>query len=132
MLFLLGDGNWWFIFLRYADARTNYRALLPESLHDKLRPIWGLDKEGELNSIWREVGGRGKEGNALNGIWCMMGNLALCRFHSKHIALRESFPLFYRSRFDELDAIQKSKLTKRGFLGRGISEGRCASPVYVG
>jgi hypothetical protein len=74
----------------YADARTSYRALLPESLHDKLKPIWGLDDEGELNSVWREVGGRGKEAE-LNGIWCMMGNLALCRFHSKHIALREYF-----------------------------------------
>ncbi|KAG1751338.1 uncharacterized protein EDB91DRAFT_601217 [Suillus paluster] len=72
----------------YADPRATYRALLPESLHDKLHPIWGLDKEGELNSVWREVGGRGKEGEALNGIWCMMGNLALCRFHSKHLALQ--------------------------------------------
>ncbi|KAG1751337.1 uncharacterized protein EDB91DRAFT_1243608 [Suillus paluster] len=72
----------------YADARTAYRALLPESLYNKLYPIWGLDKEGELNSVWREVGGRGKEGEALNGIWSMMGNLALCRFHSKHLALQ--------------------------------------------
>lgn len=71
----------------YADARHAYRALLPESLHDKLYPIWGLDKEGELNSVWREVGGRSKDGE-LNGIWCMMGNLALCRFHSKHLALQ--------------------------------------------
>jgi hypothetical protein len=91
----------------YADARTSYRELLPESLHGKLRPIWGLDNEGELNSVWREVGGRGKEAEALNGIWCMMGNLALCRFHSKHLALRESFFLsfFGRSRFDNLDEI---------------------------
>ncbi|KAG1753130.1 hypothetical protein EDD22DRAFT_913834 [Suillus occidentalis] len=71
----------------YADARHAYRALLPESLHDKMYPIWGLDKEGELNSVWREVGGRSKDAE-LNGIWCMMGNLALCRFHSKHLALQ--------------------------------------------
>ncbi|KAG2090630.1 uncharacterized protein F5147DRAFT_787192 [Suillus discolor] len=71
----------------YADARHAYRALLPESLHDKMYPIWGLDKEGELNSVWREVGGRSKNAE-LNGIWCMMGNLALCRFHSKHLALQ--------------------------------------------
>ncbi|KAG1751335.1 uncharacterized protein EDB91DRAFT_1297935 [Suillus paluster] len=72
----------------YADTRDAYRALLPESLHDKVYPIWGLDKEGELNTVWREVGGRGKEGEALNGIWSMMGNLARCRFHSKHLALQ--------------------------------------------
>ncbi|KAG1871290.1 hypothetical protein DFJ58DRAFT_763180 [Suillus subalutaceus] len=71
----------------YADARHSYRVLLPESLHDKLYPIWGLDKEGELNSIWREVGGRSKDAE-LNGIWCMMGDLALCRFHSRHLALQ--------------------------------------------
>ncbi|KIK43949.1 hypothetical protein CY34DRAFT_803284 [Suillus luteus UH-Slu-Lm8-n1] len=71
----------------YADARNAYRSLLPESLHDKMNPIWGLDKEGELNSVWREVGGRSKDAE-LNGIWCMMGNLALCRFHSKHLALQ--------------------------------------------
>jgi hypothetical protein len=78
--------------ISYADARHAYRALLPESLHDKMYPIWGLDKEGELNSVWREVGGRSKDAE-LNGIWCMMGNLALCRFHSKHLALRKSFSL---------------------------------------
>ncbi|KAG1812186.1 WD40-repeat-containing domain protein [Suillus subaureus] len=50
----------------YADARHSYRALLSESLHDKLCPIWGLDKEGELNSIWREVGGRAKTGNSMD------------------------------------------------------------------
>jgi len=77
--------------ISYADARHSYRALLPESLHDKVRPLWGLDAEGELNTVSREVGGRDKEGEALNGIWCMMGNSALCRFHSKHLALREPF-----------------------------------------
>ncbi|KIJ68134.1 hypothetical protein HYDPIDRAFT_107789 [Hydnomerulius pinastri MD-312] len=72
----------------YADARTAYRELIPSTLHDKLRPVWGLDEEGELNSAWREVGGRGEEGKDLAGLWCMMGNLALCRFHSKHVALQ--------------------------------------------
>ncbi|KAG2078548.1 FAD/NAD(P)-binding domain-containing protein [Suillus decipiens] len=71
----------------YVDVRHAYRALLPESLHDKLYPIWGLDKEGELNSVCREVGGRSKD-SELNGIWCMMGDFALCRFYSKHLALQ--------------------------------------------
>ncbi|KAF8843041.1 FAD/NAD(P)-binding domain-containing protein [Paxillus ammoniavirescens] len=73
----------------YADARTAYRALLKDTdLHDKIQPIWGLDEEGELNSVYRGIGGRGEKGKDLDGLWCMMGNLALCRFHSKHLALQ--------------------------------------------
>ncbi|KAH7888534.1 FAD/NAD(P)-binding domain-containing protein [Phlebopus sp. FC_14] len=70
----------------YSDARTAYRELLPSSLHGGIQPIWGLDKEGEINSAWREIGGRSEK--SLAGLWCMMGNLALCRFHSKHVALQ--------------------------------------------
>lgn len=62
--------------------------------------IWGLNKEGELNGTWRDLG--------VPGLWymmgkfhfnvqvlmmilylCALGNLALCRFHSKHVALRK-------------------------------------------
>ncbi|EGO25706.1 hypothetical protein SERLADRAFT_437430 [Serpula lacrymans var. lacrymans S7.9] len=64
----------------WSDARSAYRELLGDEIGDKLNPIWGLDAEGEFNSTWREVG--------VDGIWCMMGNLALCRFHSKHLALQ--------------------------------------------
>ncbi|KAF9237573.1 FAD/NAD(P)-binding domain-containing protein [Melanogaster broomeanus] len=65
---------------------------------DKIQPIWGLDEEGELNSAYREIGGRGKKGKELAGLWCMMGNLALCRFHSKHLAL----PLLWADGTDTL------------------------------
>ncbi|KIJ18588.1 hypothetical protein PAXINDRAFT_153831 [Paxillus involutus ATCC 200175] len=61
---------------------------LDVDLHDKIQPIWGLDEEGELNSVFRGIGGRGEKGKDLDGLWCMMGNLALCRFHSKHLALQ--------------------------------------------
>ncbi|EGO00145.1 hypothetical protein SERLA73DRAFT_107137 [Serpula lacrymans var. lacrymans S7.3] len=71
----------------YSDARSAYRQILGDELGEKLNPIWGLDAEGELQSTWREVGA------GLEGIWCMMGNLALCRFHSKHLALRTFPPL---------------------------------------
>ncbi|KAG1901838.1 uncharacterized protein F5891DRAFT_1187317 [Suillus fuscotomentosus] len=60
----------------YTDARHAYHALLPESLHDKLYPIWGLDKEGELNSVWREVGGHSKN-TELNGICNRIGSSPL-------------------------------------------------------
>lgn len=73
---------------RYADARKAYVDLIKNTdLHDKIRPIWGFDDEGEINSVGREIGGL-RGGKAVAGLWCMMGNLAMCRFHSKHLALR--------------------------------------------
>ena len=54
-------------------------------------PVWGLDEEGEINSAWREIGGCGPESKKLDGLWSMVGHLAISRFHSKHIALRECF-----------------------------------------
>lgn len=48
----------------------------------QLKPIWGLDAEGEVNGVWgyRKLG--------VPGLWYMVGNLATCRFYSKHIALQ--------------------------------------------
>ncbi|KAI6046376.1 FAD/NAD(P)-binding domain-containing protein, partial [Pisolithus marmoratus] len=72
----------------YADRRTAYLRLLPNHLHDAIRPLWGLDEEGELYSVAREVGGRGPQAPQVAGLWAMSGNWALCRFHSKHVALQ--------------------------------------------
>uniref|UniRef100_A0A0W0FNY1 Flavin-containing monooxygenase n=1 Tax=Moniliophthora roreri TaxID=221103 RepID=A0A0W0FNY1_MONRR len=64
----------------YGDARTLIRKICGDEVCDKLRPVWGLNEEGEINGIWRNIGHP--------GLWYMMGNLALARFHSKHIALQ--------------------------------------------
>ncbi|KAJ6564733.1 FAD/NAD(P)-binding domain-containing protein [Mycena capillaripes] len=40
----------------------------------------GLNAEGEINGAWRDLG--------VHGLWYMMGNLALARFYSKHVALQ--------------------------------------------
>ncbi|KAI6046326.1 FAD/NAD(P)-binding domain-containing protein [Pisolithus marmoratus] len=64
----------------YADGRTAYLRLLPSHLHDAVQPLWGLDEEGELYSVAREVGGRGPQ--------APKAALASCRFHSKHVALQ--------------------------------------------
>jgi hypothetical protein len=64
----------------YGDAREKYRDIFGDEIADRLKPIWGLDAEGELNSCWRDSG--------VPRLYTMMGNFALCRFHSKHIALR--------------------------------------------
>jgi hypothetical protein len=73
--------------------------IIGDEIRDKCKPIWGLDEEKELRGVARDLG--------IPHLWVMMGisfffteldtkftglpgNLALCRFHSKHIALRES------------------------------------------
>ncbi|KAI6105040.1 FAD/NAD(P)-binding domain-containing protein [Pisolithus croceorrhizus] len=72
----------------FAGGRTAYLRLLPNYLHDAVQPIWGLDDEGELHSVAREVGGRGPQAAKVAGLWAMLGNMAVCRFHSKHVALQ--------------------------------------------
>jgi hypothetical protein len=87
---------------RLGDASSHIRRVCGEAVLEKCNPIWGLDKEGELNGAWRDMG--------IKGLWYMMGmlrlclmcgwvlmwcvgtgNLALARFHSKHVALRTWF-----------------------------------------
>jgi len=62
------------------DSGAHLKRMCGEEVAAKLKPVWGLDKEGELNGVWRDLG--------VKGIWSMLGNLALCRFHSKHVALQ--------------------------------------------
>ncbi|THG93043.1 hypothetical protein EW026_g8077 [Hermanssonia centrifuga] len=64
----------------YGDARNPIREIVGEELGKKLKPIWGLDEEGELRSVWRDSG--------LPNLWVMMGNFAWCRFYSKHLVLQ--------------------------------------------
>ncbi|KAF8893477.1 hypothetical protein BD779DRAFT_1506493 [Infundibulicybe gibba] len=62
------------------NARDGLIKLVGESVGKNLKPIWGLNEEGEINGVWRDLG--------VPGLWSMIGNLALCRFHSKHVALQ--------------------------------------------
>ncbi|KAI5992051.1 FAD/NAD(P)-binding domain-containing protein, partial [Pisolithus marmoratus] len=72
----------------YVNARDALLRLLPTHLHNSVQPVWGLDKEGELNSAGRELGGRGPDGEKLSGLWTVMGNVSLSRIYSKFIALQ--------------------------------------------
>jgi len=45
-----------------------------------VKPLWGLDDEGEIRGAWKDMG--------VPGLWYMVGNLALCRFYSKHVVLQ--------------------------------------------
>ncbi|KXN87226.1 putative indole-3-pyruvate monooxygenase YUCCA8 [Leucoagaricus sp. SymC.cos] len=63
-----------------SNARDGIREICGDTVADNCSPVWGMDDEGELNGVWRDMG--------FKGLWYMMGNLALCRFYSKHIALQ--------------------------------------------
>ncbi|KAF8893478.1 hypothetical protein BD779DRAFT_1759690 [Infundibulicybe gibba] len=62
------------------SARDGLLKLLDDSAGKKLKPIWGFNEEGEINGAWRDLG--------LPRLWTMMGNLAFCRFYSRHVALQ--------------------------------------------
>lgn len=49
----------------FADSRGPVRDLLGEELGKNLPPIWGLNKEGEIRTAWRELN--------LPNVWYMMG-----------------------------------------------------------
>jgi len=87
------------------DSRLPVNRIIGER---KLGRIWGLNEEGEFNNVWKEMDG-------IENLWNIMGeprfcshvswltkagNLGLCRFYSKHLALRGSselsfhFPIF--------------------------------------
>ncbi|KAF9448282.1 FAD/NAD(P)-binding domain-containing protein [Macrolepiota fuliginosa MF-IS2] len=62
------------------DSRDVFRNVCGDEIAEKVKRIWGLNSEGEIYGAWRDVG--------VPNLWYMMGNLALCRFHSKHVALQ--------------------------------------------
>lgn len=64
----------------YGDPKDPIQKILDDESASKLvKPISGLDDEKEIYGVGRDVG--------IPNLWIMMGNLALCRFHSKHVAL---------------------------------------------
>ncbi|TFK20744.1 monooxygenase [Coprinopsis marcescibilis] len=60
------------------DTRKRVQRLLGDENLDV--NLWGLDDEGELRGAYRDLG--------VKRMWYMIGNLALARFHSKHLALQ--------------------------------------------
>jgi len=67
--------------------RDGLKKILGEELGSKVKQIWGLDYSGERKGAWRDIG--------VDNLWCMIGNLAMCRYHSRHLALREFSPSFH-------------------------------------
>ncbi|KAJ7649638.1 hypothetical protein FB45DRAFT_986221 [Roridomyces roridus] len=62
------------------DARNGVRKLCGDAIGDQCSKIWGLNEQGELHGAWRGLG--------VPGLWYMLGNLQMSRFHSKHVALQ--------------------------------------------
>lgn len=64
----------------FAPVIDSIRDILGEDVAKRVKPIWGIDEEGELNSAWRE--------NGVPNFWIHVGTLQHGRYHSKKIALR--------------------------------------------
>lgn len=64
----------------YKNMRTQAREIFGDEVADRVEDIWGFDEEGEFRTIWRKTGHP--------GFWFMGGNLALCRYYSRILALQ--------------------------------------------
>lgn len=64
----------------YLNMRTQCRKIFGDEIADRVKDVWGFDEEGELRTMWRKTGHP--------GFWFMGGNLALCRWYSKLLALQ--------------------------------------------
>lgn len=64
----------------YQNMRTQARKIFGDELADECKDVWGFDEEGEMRTMWRKTGHP--------GFWFFGGNLALCRYWSRMIALQ--------------------------------------------
>ena len=64
----------------FQNMRETARKIFGDGLADQVGDVWGFDEEGETRGMWRFSGHR--------GFWFMGGNLALCRFYSRLLALQ--------------------------------------------
>ncbi|KAF4126256.1 putative flavoprotein CzcO associated with the cation diffusion facilitator CzcD [Geosmithia morbida] len=64
----------------YDNMKTTARKVMGDKVASRLKDVWDLDEEGELNAMWRPSGHP--------NFWYMGGNLAICRIYSKYVALQ--------------------------------------------
>lgn len=64
----------------YQNMRETARKIFGDGLADEVHDVWGFDEEGETRGMWRRSGHP--------GFWFFGGNLALCRFYSRLLALQ--------------------------------------------
>ncbi|KAH7907304.1 hypothetical protein BJ138DRAFT_1214828 [Hygrophoropsis aurantiaca] len=64
----------------YGDPRDSMREVCSPEVAAKVGQVWGVDDEGQVPGVWRNCGHE--------GLWFGIGNLALSRFHSLHLAMQ--------------------------------------------
>ena len=64
----------------YENMRGTARKIFGDEIADSVKDVWGFDEEGELRTMWRRTGHP--------GFWFFGGNLALCRYFSRMLALQ--------------------------------------------
>ncbi|KAF4463805.1 flavin-containing monooxygenase yucca10 [Fusarium albosuccineum] len=64
----------------YQNMRTQTRLMFGDAIADKVTDVWGFNKEGEMRTMWQNSGHP--------GFWFHGGNLAICRYYSKLMALQ--------------------------------------------
>ena len=64
----------------YQNMRQTAKKIFGDELADRVHDVWGFDEEGETKAMWRKSGHP--------GFWFFGGNLALCRFFSRLLALQ--------------------------------------------
>ncbi|KAI4125103.1 MAG: hypothetical protein LQ338_004455 [Usnochroma carphineum] len=64
----------------FQNMRETARKIFGDGLADRVKDVWGFDDEGEIRTMWRRTGHP--------GFWFFGGNLALCRFFSRLLALQ--------------------------------------------
>ena len=63
----------------YQNMRTLTGKIFGEEVAESVESVWGLNEEGEFRTMWQRSGHP--------GLWFMGGNLALCRYYSRVLAL---------------------------------------------
>ncbi|KAJ8117770.1 hypothetical protein ONZ43_g4127 [Nemania bipapillata] len=64
----------------YQNMRTATEAIFGPEVGSKVGNVWGFDKEGETRIMWRRSGHP--------GLWLHGGNLAMCRYFSRLVAVQ--------------------------------------------
>lgn len=64
----------------YKNMRTQAENIFGKELADQVKDVWGYDEEGETRTMWRKTGHP--------GFWFFGGNLALCRYWSRMMAMQ--------------------------------------------
>jgi len=64
----------------YEGVRDTISGLCEPEIAAKIKPVWGLDDECEINSAWRDCG--------VENLWITLGNISVARSSSIPLALQ--------------------------------------------